>query len=151
MQRSYTISLIRSLYVIVFFLALTPPVLGQIAKPTQEDRNSLKVEILSSTDDLDFRNYVSRVTTSIRVNLYASIEADRKQLETALAKTAVAQVTILPDGRIKKVFVSAPSGSDPLDRALVAGIENCNPFPSLPARFKGDFLLVRVSFFYNTN
>jgi hypothetical protein len=44
---------------------------------------------------------------------------------------------------------SHPAGSTPLDRAAWGGITASRPFAPLPEGFKGDYLLLQMSFSYN--
>src|ERR1700738_4764218 len=41
-------------------------------------------------------------------------------------------------GSVPKLVIVTNSGTDALDRAAVAGVSASNPFPPLPAEYKGD-------------
>jgi len=41
------------------------------------------------------------------------------------------------------------SGKEPLDRAAVSSIRASNPFPPLPSQFKGPYIEVRYTYYYN--
>jgi outer membrane biosynthesis protein TonB len=45
--------------------------------------------------------------------------------------------------------IVANSGTDALDRAAVAGVSASNPFPPLPAEYKGDRIVLQFNFAYN--
>ena len=106
------------------------------------------MEILSDTLGVDFGPYLSRVLQSIRTNWYAVIPESaypplRKKGEVTI------QFAILPDGRVAGLHFENGSGDIPLDRAAYAGISASDPFPPLPQEFKGQFLALRIRFFYN--
>jgi hypothetical protein len=42
-----------------------------------------------------------------------------------------------------------PSGTLALDRAAVAGVSASNPFPPLPAEFRGNLIRLQLVFSYN--
>jgi TonB family protein len=56
---------------------------------------------------------------------------------------------ILKDGSVPQLRLVASSGSDPLDRAAVAGIRASIPFPPLPQEFTGNHLVLQFIFLYN--
>jgi outer membrane biosynthesis protein TonB len=45
--------------------------------------------------------------------------------------------------------LTGSSGDVSLDRAAWGGITNSNPFPPLPAEFRGQYLALRFRFYYN--
>ena len=59
------------------------------------------------------------------------------------------QFAIARNGSVPKLVIVANSGADALDRAAVAGISASNPFPPLPAEFKGDQIRLQLNFAYN--
>ena len=53
-------------------------------------------------------------------------------------------------GRVgQKVVFAQQSGLDAFDKAAVAGLSASNPFPPLPAEFKGDQITLQFNFAYN--
>jgi TonB family protein len=56
---------------------------------------------------------------------------------------------ILKDGSVPEVRLVASSGSDPLDRAAMAGIHASVPFPPLPEEFTGNHLVLQFIFLCN--
>jgi len=52
----------------------------------------------------------------------------------------------VPDGEPVKV---RPSGKEPLDRAAVSSIRGSNPFQPLPSAFKGPYIELRFTYYYN--
>jgi TonB family protein len=56
---------------------------------------------------------------------------------------------ITKSGGVSHVTWAYQSGADALDRAAVAAISASNPFPPLPAEFKGDKVMLQLNFAYN--
>ena len=56
---------------------------------------------------------------------------------------------ITKSGNVNKVTWAFQSGADALDQAAVAAISASNPFPPLPAEFKGDHVVLQLNFAYN--
>jgi len=102
--------------------------------------------ILSDTRGVDFGPYLSRIVYIVRQNWYAVIPESARLGE----KGRVAIVfEILKDGSVPQLRLVASSGSDPLDRAAVAGIRASIPFPPLPEEFTGEHLVLQFIFLYN--
>ena len=102
--------------------------------------------ILSDTRGVDFGPYLARIIYTVRQNWYAVIPESARLGE----KGRVAlDFDIQKDGSVPEIETSAPSGSEPLDRAARAGIRASIPFPPLPAEFTGNHLRLRFIFLYN--
>ena len=102
--------------------------------------------ILTDTLGVDFDPYLRRVVMDIRLNWYAvmpEIARLGKRGQVALI------FEIRHDGEVPKLYLVSTSGSEPLDRAALAGISASAPFPPLPAQFSGPFIRIRVTFLYN--
>ena len=52
-------------------------------------------------------------------------------------------------GGVPKLVIATSSGTEAFDRAAVAGVSASNPFPPLPAEFKGDQIRLQLAFSYN--
>ncbi len=102
--------------------------------------------ILSDTRGVDFGPYLARIVYIVRRNWYSVIPESARLGE----KGRVAVVfEILKDGSVPQLRLVASSGSDPLDRAAVAGIKASIPFPPLPEEFTGNHLVLQFIFLYN--
>ena len=95
---------------------------------------------------VDFRPYLLQVLAAVRRNWFAVYpEAARLgqrgqvTLEFAIAK----------QGTMTKVVFSGQSGAKALDQAAVAAISASNPLPPLPTEFKGDRVVLQMTFMYN--
>ena len=104
-----------------------------------------QLEILSDTMGVDFGPYLSRVVQDVRRNWYTLIP------ESAAFKHGKVSIefAIMKDGSIGGLQRDESSGDVALDRAAWGGISASNPFPPLPTEFKGPYLALRFSFYYN--
>jgi TonB family protein len=104
------------------------------------------LELLSDPLGVDFRAYLVQVLASVRRNWLAVIPESAR-----LGRRGKVQIqfAIARDGYVPKLVIALPSGADALDRAAVAGISASNPFPPLPADFRGEQIRLQLSFFYN--
>lgn len=106
------------------------------------------LDIMSDTMGVDFGPYLSRVLLSVRQNWYNLVpEAARPPLMKS-GKVSI-QFAILKDGSVAGMRLAQTSGDVSLDRAAWGGITASNPFPPLPAEFRGNYLELRFHFYYN--
>lgn len=103
------------------------------------------IDILSDTQGIDFGPYLQPVLAKVRQNWYRLIPASA---EKAKGKLAI-EFTVLKNGQISDMKLVARAGDASLDRAAWGGIRASNPFPALPAEFKGDHITFRCRFYYN--
>ncbi len=111
-------------------------------------REAAGVEILSDTMGVDFGPYLQRVKHAVEGNWYAVIPEIAKP-PLLREGNVVIDFVILKDGRVAGMRVAGPSGESSFDRAAWSGISASNPFPPLPAEFRGEYLQLRFHFFYN--
>jgi TonB family protein len=102
--------------------------------------------ILSDTRGVDFGPYLARVVYAVRRNWYAVIPESARLGEKGRVGVVF---EIIKDGSVPQLRLVASSGSDPLDRAAVAGIRASVPFPPLPQEFTGNHLVLQFLFLYN--
>ncbi|MBZ5564954.1 MAG: TonB C-terminal domain-containing protein [Acidobacteriia bacterium] len=102
--------------------------------------------ILSDTQGVDFGPYLSRVVYIVRRNWYAVIPESARLGERGRVGIVF---EILKNGEVPQMRLVASSGSDPLDRAAIAGIRASIPFPPLPQEFTGKHLVLQFIFLYN--
>jgi TonB family protein len=104
------------------------------------------LELRSDPQGVDFRPYMQQVLAAVRRNWFAVYP------ETARLGgrgEVVLEFAIAKQGLVAKVIYSGQSGSKPLDEAAVAAISASNPLPPLPKEFKGDRIVLRMTFMYN--
>jgi hypothetical protein len=106
------------------------------------------VEMLTDTEGVDFNDYLRRVYITVKQNWYAVMPAS-----VSLGDQGVVSLQFkimrdggVPDGDPQRVF---GSGKEPLDRAAISSIRASNPFPQLPAQFKGPYIELRFTYYYN--
>ena len=104
------------------------------------------LELLSDPQGADFRPYLVAVLASVRRNWLAVIPESVRMGRRGKVQI---QFAIARDGFVPKLVIAMPSGTDALDRAAVAGVSASNPFPPLPAEFRGEQIRLQLSFFYN--
>jgi TonB family protein len=102
--------------------------------------------ILSDTQGVDFGPYLSRIVYIVRRNWYSVIPESARLGEKGRVSIVF---EILKDGSVPQLRLVASSGSDPLDRAALAGIRASIPFPPLPDEFTGKHLVLQFIFLYN--
>jgi TonB family protein len=114
------------------------------------DRNAAMgpFDILSDTQGVDFGPYLSRVLQSIKANWYTLIPEEARAPLLKHGKVAI-RFLITSNGKVAGMYVEAPSGDVPLDRAAYGGITASDPFSPLPHEFRGPYLALRITFFYN--
>jgi len=121
-------------------------VLEGIPLPPSPGGARSNLELLSDPQGVDFRPYLIQVLASVRRNWLAVIPESARMGRRGKVQI---QFAIGRDGFVPKLVIALPSGTDALDRAAVAGISASNPFPPLPAEFRGTQIRLQLSFFYN--
>jgi TonB family protein len=104
------------------------------------------IELLSNPTGVDFRPYLIQVLAAVRRSWFAVYPEAAK---TGLRGQAVLEFAIGTDGKVNKVIYDAQTGSRPLDEAAVAALSASNPLPPLPKEYKGDRIVLRMTFMYN--
>ena len=102
--------------------------------------------ILSDTQGVDFNPYLQRILLEIKRNWYAVMPEVARMGKRG---RVITQFEILKDGGVAKIYLVGSSGSEPLDRAALAGISGSVPFPPLPQEFHGGFIRLQITFLYN--
>lgn len=105
------------------------------------------VELQSDPRGADFRPYLAKILAIVRANWRRVIPESARMGQ--LRGRTVIEFIINRDGSIPKLVTTESSGSDPLDRAAVAGLSMSNPLPPLPADFKGFQVRLAFTFAYN--
>jgi TonB family protein len=93
------------------------------------------------------RPYLVRILAIVRAN-WRRVIPESARLGTIRGRTVV-QFIVNRDGSIPEIVLADPSGSDPLDRAALAGMSMSNPLPPLPADYKGFQARLAFTFTYN--
>jgi TonB family protein len=106
------------------------------------------VDILSDTKGVDFTPYLGRAIATVRKNWFAVMPASARAPERKQGHVAI-EFAILKDGKLGARKRVESSGDAALDRAAEAGIAASSPLAALPSEFAGEYLALRVHFYYN--
>jgi outer membrane biosynthesis protein TonB len=104
--------------------------------------------MLTPTEGVDFNDYLARVYQSVKRNWFAVMPAS---VELGDKGVVSLQFRIMKDGGVptgEPVTVYG-SGKEPLDRAAISSIRASNPFEPLPPAFKGPYIELRFTYYYN--
>lgn len=106
------------------------------------------IEMLTDTQGVDFNDYLRRVYITVKQNWYAVMPASVSLGDQGVVSLQfkIMRDGSVPDGDPQRVF---GSGKEPLDRAAISSIRASNPFPTLPAAFKGPYIELRFTYYYN--
>ncbi len=105
------------------------------------------VELQSDPNGVDFKAYLRTILSIVRAN-WRRVIPESARMGAVRGRTVI-EFIIDRNGSIPKLVTADPSGSEPLDRAAVAGLSMSNPLPPLPPGFKG--LQVRLAFTFAYN
>jgi TonB family protein len=105
------------------------------------------VELESDPQGADFKPYLRQILTIVRAN-WKRVIPESARMGTLHGRTTI-EFIINRDGSIPKLVTADSSGSEPLDRAAVAGLSMSNPLPRLPSDYKGFQVRLAFSFSYN--
>jgi TonB family protein len=111
-------------------------------------KSSGDIDILSDTEGVDFHPYLSTMVTIIRKRWYSLVPDEARK---PLVKTGIVAIdfVILKDGTLGGEKIVRSAGEIPLDRAAWDAIKSSAPFPTLPEKFGGKYLALRIHFSYN--
>lgn len=104
------------------------------------------LELRTDPMGVDFRPYMIQVLAAVRRNWFAVYPQAAK---LGLRGEVALEFAISKQGAVNKVIYASQTGSKPLDEAAVAAISASNPLPPLPKEFKGDRIVLRLTFMYN--
>jgi TonB family protein len=109
-------------------------------------RQQSKLQLLSDPMGADFGPYLLQILQTVRRNWF-SVMPESARL--GRRGTVLVQFAIAKDGTVTKVVFATNSGVESLDRAAVASISMSNPFPPLPAEFRGNVIRLQLTYAYN--
>jgi len=105
-----------------------------------------QMQLLSDPLGVDFKPYLLQVLARVRRNWMAVVPDSARMGRRGLV---LIQFSIDRGGGVPKLVIASTSGITAFDRAAVAGISASNPFPPLPAAYKGDQIRLQMAFSYN--
>jgi TonB family protein len=114
--------------------------------PPSAGRPQSSIQLKSDAQGADFRPYMIQVLAAIRRNWLAVYPEAAK---TGMRGQVILQFRIDQKGQVVKVVFNGQSSSRPLNEAAVAAISASTPMPPFPAAFKGDSVVLQMTFLYN--
>ena len=105
-----------------------------------------QMQLLSDPLGVDFKPYLLQVLAKVRRNWMSIVPDSARMGRRGLV---LIQFSIDRSGGVPKLVIASTSGITSFDRAAVAGISASNPFPPLPAAYKGDQIRLQMAFSYN--
>jgi TonB family protein len=117
-----------------------------LSQTQSKGRMGSNLQLLSDATGFDFKPYLIQVLASVRRNWMAVIP---ESVKMGRRGQVLIQFIIDRHGGVPKLVIATSSGTEAFDRAAVAGVSMSNPFPPLPAEFKGDQIRVQLAFSYN--
>jgi TonB family protein len=117
-----------------------------LTQTQSKGRMGSNLQLLSDATGFDFKPYLIQVLASVRRNWMAVIPESAKMGRRG---QVLIQFIIDRHGSVPKLVIATSSGTEAFDRAAVAGVSASNPFPPLPAEFKGDQIRLQLAFSYN--
>jgi TonB family protein len=114
--------------------------------PPSAGRPQSSMELKSDPMGVDFRPYMRQVIAAVKRNWLAVYPeaARRGQRGDVVLEFAIAR-----QGLVTKIIMPGESGAKALDEGAIAAISASNPLPPLPKDFKGDRIVLRMTFMYN--
>ena len=103
-------------------------------------------ELKSDPMGVDFWPYLQRVLAVVKLN-WSAVYPQAARL--GLRGQVTVEFRVRKDGLVDKVAYDEQSGSKALDNAAVAAISASEHLPPLPAEFKGNEIVLKMSFMYN--
>jgi len=118
----------------------------QTPAPAQGNTFSLQPTVLSDLQGFDIGPYINAVMSRVRTNWFAAMpEAARRGQQGRV----VVGFTIARDGTVRDLRVVLAAEDIMLTNGARAAIQLSSPFPAQPAAFKGEQIILNVSFVYN--
>jgi TonB family protein len=117
-----------------------------VTVPPSAGRQQSSMELASDPMGADFRPYMRQILQTIKRNWLAVYPEAARQ---GTRGEVVLLFRIVKDGTVAKVSFSTESGAKALDQAAVAAISASNPLLPLPKEFKGNQIVLRMTFKYN--
>lgn len=114
--------------------------------PASPGQSKSNLELKSDPQGIDFRPYLVQVLAAVRRNWFAVYpEAAR----LGQRGQVVLEFAIVKQGTVTRIVFDGQSGAKALDQAAVAAISASNPLPPLPTEYRGERIVLAMTFQYN--
>jgi len=122
---------------------------GHLIPPRKSQAYGIGLQVLSSTEGVDFRTYLDSLYFSIRRNFPANIPASAAGGEKGIV---MIRFQIQKDGTLadKSATILSSSGKKDMDAAALGAIRTAAPFARLPEGYAATTLDLQFSFYYNS-
>jgi TonB family protein len=114
--------------------------------PPSAGRPQSSIQLRSDPLGADFRPYMIQVIASVR---RAWLAVYPEAAKTGMRGQVILQFSIDRNGKVLKVVFNGETPSRPLNEAAVAAISASTPMPPFPTAFKGDHIILQMTFQYN--
>ncbi|MGA2434242.1 MAG: TonB family protein [Bryobacteraceae bacterium] len=114
--------------------------------PPSHVKPGAALEMMSDPQGVDFRPYIHQILAIVKRNWLAVYPESARLGRRGRVQL---QFIVARDGKVPKLVIAMPSGTDALDRAAVAGVSASAPFPPLPAEYRGNEVRLQFTFVYN--
>jgi TonB family protein len=106
------------------------------------------VTILTPTEGVDFNSYINRLLAKLKQNWITVMPESFYLGDKGIVAISF---RINRDGSFpgESLSLDRTSGKEPLDTAAASAIRATSPFEPLPPAFKGQFIDLRIGFYYN--
>jgi outer membrane biosynthesis protein TonB len=106
------------------------------------------VTILTPTEGVDFQSYINRLLAKLKQNWITVMPESFYLGDKGIVAISF---RINRDGSFpaESLSLDHTSGKEPLDTAAASAIRATSPFEPLPPQFKGQFIDLRIGFYYN--
>jgi TonB family protein len=105
-------------------------------------------QVLTDTLGVDFGPYWRRLHITVQDH-WDPLVPEVARAPMMKKGVVVIEFAIMKDGSIQGMKLISSSGDLALDRAAWGALTSANPLDALPAKFTGDFVLLRAAFYYN--
>lgn len=122
-----------------------PDIPGTTQAPSQCQVCST-LQLKSDPQSVDFKPYLIQVISIVKRNWLAVVPESARM---GRRDSVVVEFSIDRGGSIPKLVIVSGAGIEAFNRAAVAGLSASVPFPPLPAGYKGDRIVLDMTFLYN--
>jgi len=127
-------------------VGIDQPSIPGVNQATAPCQTCSTLQLLSDPQNVDFQPYLLQVLQVVKRN-WLTVIPDAAR--TGRRGVVTIRFIIDKNGAISSLVISSPSGTGVFDRAAIAGMSMSNPFPRLPAEYKGNQIRLQMSFAYN--
>ncbi|MGH9352926.1 MAG: energy transducer TonB, partial [Terriglobia bacterium] len=122
------------------------PDIPGLNQPSSQCRVCSTLQLKSDPQKVDFKPYLIKVISIVKRNWLAVVPESAR---LGRRDSVVVEFSIDRSGSIPKLVIVSGAGVEAFNRAAVAGLSASVPLPPLPAEYKGDQIVLDMTFLYN--